>query len=70
MRAPGFGTRFDKFTPNAVDLAREDAPGAGVRVRYAMCFCAKCQKDKDAKGGKKRAGLFVCADCLAPREAA
>lgn len=66
MRKPGVGTRFDKMTGNAIDIARESAPGVGVRLRYDRIFCAKCQQDKSTKGGKRRAGMFFCADCCAP----
>lgn len=66
---PGYGTRFDKTTANAIDLARQQAPGVGVRLDYATAWCAKCQKDKSTKGGKKCVGMFFCAECTTPKQA-
>lgn len=66
---PGYGTRYDKTTGNAIDIARQRAPGAGLRLEYATAWCAKCQTDKSTKGGKKRAGMFFCAQCTTPKQA-
>jgi hypothetical protein len=57
-------TRWDdKYSGNAIDRARAQAPGVGVYVNYHTVFCAKCQKDKPTAGHTKRMGLYFCAEC-------
>jgi hypothetical protein len=65
---PGYGTRFDAFTPNAIDRARECAPGAGLYKKMGAAFCAGCQQDRSTKGGTRRSGIFVCESCLSKRK--
>lgn len=63
MSGHGYGTRYDKFTANAIDAAREAAPGVGLYKNFSLSFCGRCQKDKPSKGRKKVGPMFVCADC-------
>jgi hypothetical protein len=60
---PGYGTRYDALTANAIDKARESAPGPGLYQRMGDAFCAKCQQQKSTKGGSRRHGMFFCCEC-------
>jgi hypothetical protein len=62
---PGHQTRYDRFTPNAIDLARErQSVGMETPKAFKVAFCIKCQSDKPTKGGKRpRPGVFVCGQC-------
>jgi hypothetical protein len=64
QRSQGFGTRYDKFTPNNIAKEVAKAPGMGHwNGAMKKIFCVKCQKDKPRDGHKKRGQMTVCGDC-------
>jgi len=67
---PGYGSRYDRFTPNAIDAARDESRAPPPKLDYGHILCAKCQQKKPKKGCKKRGPLLVCADCSQPNKEA
>ena len=65
----GYGSRYDRFTPNAIYAARDSSRAPPPMLDYGHIFCAKCQQNKSKKGHKRRGPLFICADCTAGRAA-
>lgn len=59
----GYGSRYDRFTPNAIDAARDSSKAPPPMLDYGHIFCARCQQNKPKKGHKRRGPLFVCAGC-------
>jgi hypothetical protein len=45
MRDPGFGTRFDRFTPNQISDTRARTSGDGLFLPYQTRFCEGCRKN-------------------------
>jgi late competence protein required for DNA uptake (superfamily II DNA/RNA helicase) len=44
------------------------AKGGGVYYTPNKILCVRCNASKPLKGGKKRAGMFFCAECSKPKE--
>lgn len=65
----GYGSRYNPFTPNAIDAARKKSNALPPTLDYGHIFCAKCQQNKSKKGHKRRGPLFICSDCISPRAA-
>ena len=62
----GTGSRFDKFTPNFIAKSVAQAPGGGHwNGALGKIFCAKCSQTRQSKGHTKRAGMCICAECMA-----
>jgi len=61
----GFGTRYDKFTPNSIQIHSDNMPGNGYGESLGgkKLLCIKCQKDKKILGGSRRGGFFMCSEC-------
>lgn len=63
----GFGTRFDRFTPNQVTDTRARVSGDGLFLNYQSRFCETCQryvpyKRTPTKKSTSRKG-WKCTDC-------
>ena len=71
---PGFGTRFDRFTPNEVDKERAKAEAIGdlheYDSNYKTSFCVRCNEEREVLAGSRKQKTdgsgekeFICADC-------
>lgn len=75
---PRFGTRYDRFTPNSIDIEREKAATLVDGLKYdaqykkslKTAFCIKCKQEKTTIGGQRKKltdgtdrRVFVCGDC-------
>ena len=63
MTRPGFGSRYDKFTPNDSNDLRDTHRGVPEFRPFATKTCRKCRVVKSTKGGTNKNRVFICEDC-------
>ena len=72
-RVPGSGSRYDKWTPSAIEAERALNRDRPPRLQFAPMgqkLCVRCKNRKPIKGGSQRPNsigvlAFTCADCKA-----
>lgn len=67
MNSLGFGSRFDRFTPNQITDTRARTSGGGLYLNYQSRYCETCQRYVPFKRqpGKKSTVCkgWKCSDC-------
>lgn len=67
MNSQGFGSRFDRFTPNQITDTRTRASGGGVFLSYQTRFCEGCQRYVPLKRHPRKKSTvckgWMCSDC-------